>query len=78
MCLDVPSRVLEVDEDGSFATVEAAGRTRRASLVVLAAEGRTVRPGDWLSMNSGIAVRVLGEAEALETLHWFEEARRDE
>ena len=73
MCMDVPARVVEVDLDGAYATADSGGKNTRVSLVMLDLMGKHVRSGDWLSVNAGIAVRVLTDAEAMETLHRYEE-----
>jgi hydrogenase expression/formation protein HypC len=60
MCLTAPARVLDID--GETALVEIDGRRRRASLLLVP----DARPGDWLLVGAGTALRRLDEAEALD------------
>ena len=59
MCLSMPARVLAVDSAGREASVEIDGAERRVSLAVLTLEGRTVEPGAWLLVHTGLAVETL-------------------
>jgi hydrogenase expression/formation protein HypC len=71
MCLSMPARVLTVDAAGREAVVEIDGAERRVSLAVLTLEGRSVEPGEWLLVHTGLAVETLDPADAAElvTLH---------
>jgi hydrogenase assembly chaperone HypC/HupF len=62
MCLARPVRVRSV-VDTSTAEVTDGGRTRPVVLLTLDA-GPPVRPGDWLLVQSGLAVRRLSDREA--------------
>jgi len=61
MCVAYPARVTALDPDGT-ATVLVRGRPQRVSLMVVAGEG--IGPGDWLLVQSGIALARMDEAEA--------------
>jgi hydrogenase assembly chaperone HypC/HupF len=73
MCLDLPCHVLSVDEPSSTATVDSRGVARQVSLVMLAMEGSPVEPGDWLLVNSGIAVRTLDPTDAAALVQEYED-----
>jgi hydrogenase expression/formation protein HypC len=64
MCLSQVGRVTSVDEAG-LAVVEVEGLPHRVSLAPLVLDGRSVRPGDWVLIHTGLAVEVLDEADAL-------------
>jgi hydrogenase assembly chaperone HypC/HupF len=66
MCLSMPARVLTVDGAGREAVVEIDGAERRVSLAVLTLDGRTVEPGVWLLVHTGLAVETLDPADAAE------------
>ena len=65
MCLTTPVRVIDV-HDGS-ATVEVAGRRRRASTAAVP----EVAPGDWAILAAGVLVRVLDAETAREVAAAF-------
>jgi [NiFe] hydrogenase assembly HybE family chaperone len=67
MCLAVPSKVISVDD--GWAEVEAFGRRRAVSLVLLEAPPR---PGDYVLVRAGgYAVETVDEERALEALALF-------
>ncbi len=68
MCLAVPSRVVELHEDGT-ATVDTMGVKRKVSLELL----EDVKVGDYVLIHVGFAIQVLDEETALESLRLFEE-----
>lgn len=76
MCMSRPARVVAIFDDATTAVVETGGGQREVSLVVLAHEGVSVRPGDWVLLGSGLAVARIDEREAVEMLALHEEARR--
>ena len=61
MCLALPARVVETD--GRLATVEVLGNRRRVDVSLVDAA-----PGQFVLLHAGIAIAVLDEAEAEETL----------
>jgi hydrogenase expression/formation protein HypC len=71
MCLAIPARVILVE--GRTATVDVGGN-RRSVDVSLVDE---VHPGQWVLLHVGMALQVLDEAEALETLALIREAYGD-
>jgi hydrogenase assembly chaperone HypC/HupF len=62
MCIAYPARVLTVGN--GMATVDVRGRTRDVILTVL--EDRPPTAGDWLLVQSGIALARIDPAEAAE------------
>lgn len=68
MCLAVPVKVVAVE--GNEATVDIGGVRSRARLDLLAEE---VRPGDYVLVHTGFAIRRLDPADAQETLKLFDE-----
>ena len=66
MCLSMPALVLSVDRDGREAVVDVGGTERRVSLAVLTLDARTVEPGSWLLVHTGLAVETLDSVEAAE------------
>ncbi len=73
MCLAIPSKVVEVHEDGT-ATVDTMGVKRRASLELMQEE---VKPGDYVLIHVGFVIQKLDEEEALKSLELFEEIVKD-
>lgn len=74
MCLSIPSRVVEVKEDGT-ALVDTMGVRRVISLELLSED---VKENDWVLVHVGFAIQKLDEEEALKTLELFEDILRME
>jgi hydrogenase assembly chaperone HypC/HupF len=64
MCVSQPGRVRATH--GPIAVVTVDGRDRDVPLVALGDEATAVVPGDWLLLQTGLAVRRLAAAEAAE------------
>jgi hydrogenase expression/formation protein HypC len=64
--MSMPARVVSVDSGGREAVTDVDGTERRVSLAVLTLDGRTVEPGDWLLVHTGLAVETLDPVEAAE------------
>lgn len=62
MCLAIPMRISETD--GSVAVAELDGITRRVRVDLL----ERAAIGDYVLVHAGVAIAVVDEAEALETL----------
>ncbi len=69
MCLAIPSRIVEID-DNEMATVDADGVRRKVSLLLLEAP----RIGDYVIVHAGFAIQKLDEQAALESLQLLKEA----
>jgi hydrogenase expression/formation protein HypC len=67
MCLAVPARILDINEQ--MATVEIGGVTKKASLALLPDAGT----GDYVLIHAGFAISVVDQDEARETLRLFED-----
>ena len=74
MCMAVPSRIVAID--GGVATVEAFGRQRQTSLMLLAEE---VAVGDYVVLGAGgnFAAEVVPEDQALEALAYLSQVLAD-
>jgi hydrogenase expression/formation protein HypC len=62
MCLGVPARILEKNEDA--AVVELGGVRREVSLMLL----DDISVGEWVIVHAGFAIEKLSEEEAEQTL----------
>jgi len=62
MCLAIPAKVIKIE--GSTATVELSEITTQADISLL----EEVRVGDYLIIHTGMAIEVMNEEEAQETL----------
>lgn len=63
MCLAVVGRVTAIPQP-QVAEVQFENGVGRVSLVLLAAEGISVVPGDWLRTHTGLAIEVMDEGRA--------------
>lgn len=72
MCLAVPAKIIEIDNQ--MATVEIGGSRREASLILLPEAAR----GDYVLLHAGFAISRVDEEEALETLRLFKAMLGDE
>ena len=69
MCLDFPGRVVE--RIGDVATVDCAGRRRRASTLLYPG----LKVGDWVYVAAGTVVELLDDAAAKQITHEIAIAR---
>lgn len=67
MCLAVPMKVVEIDQDSGI--VEAGGVCQSTSFVMVPG----VQVGDYVIVHAGYAIETLDEAEAMERLKLFRE-----
>ena len=63
MCVSEAAFVLSVEEDEA-ALVDLRGSTRRVPLILITSAGEKVVPGDWLLVQTGLAVARISAAEA--------------
>jgi hydrogenase expression/formation protein HypC len=68
MCLAIPAKVITVE--GRTATVDINGNRRPVDISLV----DEVHPGQYVLLHVGMALQVLDEAEALETLALIREA----
>ena len=64
MCFEAPGRIVSVA--AGYAIADMDGRPRRVMLTMLDLEGTTVKPGDWVIVHTGFAMRRIESAEAYE------------
>ena len=69
MCLAIPSKVIELYDDGT-ALVDTLGVRRKVSLELMP---EPVEVGDYVLIHVGFAIQKLDEEEALKSLELFEE-----
>ncbi|MCJ7681579.1 MAG: HypC/HybG/HupF family hydrogenase formation chaperone [Candidatus Aminicenantes bacterium] len=68
MCLGIPAKVVEIDED-SKGKVDYLGTRVKTNLMLL----EDVSVGDWVIIHAGYAISKLNEEEAQETLELLRE-----
>jgi len=69
MCLSIPSKIVEIDED-NIATVDTMGIKRQVSLDLMLDE---VDVGDYILIHVGFAMNKIDEEEALQSLEVYQE-----
>lgn len=69
MCLSIPSKIVEIEED-NIAVVETMGVRRKVSLDLMADE---VAIGEYVLIHIGFAMGKIDEKDALESLKVYEE-----
>lgn len=69
MCLAIPGRILEIDDDKQHAVVDYGDGTKRKANISLV----DTKIGDYVLVHAGFAIEVLDEKEAKETLKIFKE-----
>jgi hydrogenase expression/formation protein HypC len=69
MCLSIPSKVVEVRDDGT-ALVDTMGVKRVVSLELMQ---EAVKENDWVLIHVGFAIQKFDEESALKSLELFEE-----
>lgn len=68
MCLAIPSKVIEINDN--MGIIDVAGVRREASLLLL----ENPQVGDWVIVHAGFAIQKIDEAAANETLQLLREA----
>jgi len=69
MCLSIPSKVVEID-DNNMATVDTMGIKRHVSLDLITDE---IKIGDYILIHVGFAMNKIDEEEALQSLEVYRE-----
>jgi hydrogenase expression/formation protein HypC len=69
MCLSIPSKVVEIDEN-NVATVDTMGVRRQVTLDLI---DEPVKVGEYVLIHVGYAMGKISEAEALESIKAYEE-----
>lgn len=73
MCLSIPSKVIEIDEN-NFATVETLGVKRGVSLDLI---GEEVKVGDYVLIHVGFAMEKIDTKIALESLEMYRQIAKE-
>ena len=73
MCLSIPSKVIEIDEN-NVATVETLGVTRKVSLDLISEE---VKVGEYVLIHVGYAMQKIDTQFALESLEVYRKIAED-
>ena len=73
MCLSIPSKVIEIDEN-NVATVETLGVTRKVSLDLISEE---VKVGEYVLIHVGYAMQKIDTQFALESLEVYKQIAED-
>jgi len=73
MCLSIPSKVIEIDEN-NVATVETLGVTRKVSLDLISDE---VKVGEYVLIHVGYAMQKIDTQFALESLEVYQKIAED-
>ncbi len=68
MCLAIPSKIVEINDN--MGTIDVAGVRREASLLLL----EDPQVGDWVIVHAGFAIQKIDEATAQESLRYLREA----
>ncbi len=70
MCLSIPSKIKEIDEEMNVCTVDTMGVERKASLDLI---DQPVVVGDYVLIHIGFAMNKIDEEDALESLKVYGE-----
>ena len=68
MCLAIPGKILEIDND-AIATIDFDGIVRSASMDMLP----NAQVGNYVLVHAGFAIKIVDEAEAKKTLDLYKE-----
>ncbi|MGD9331746.1 MAG: HypC/HybG/HupF family hydrogenase formation chaperone [Desulfobacterales bacterium] len=68
MCLAIPSKIIEINDN--MGTIDVAGVQRQASLLLV----EEPRVGDWVIVHAGFAIQKIDDATAQESLRYLREA----
>jgi len=69
VCLAIPGKIIEIDDENKHATIDYGDGTKRKANISLV----DVKIGDFVLVHAGFAIEVLNEKEAKETLELFRE-----
>ncbi len=69
MCLAIPGKIVEIDENKEHALIDYGDGTKRKANITLI----EVKKGDYVLVHAGFAIQILNEQEAKETLALFRE-----
>ena len=69
MCLAIPGKIVKIDKEKEYASVDYGDGTKRQANISLV----EANVGDYVLVHAGFAIQVLDEKEANETLELFRE-----
>ena len=69
MCLAIPGKIITIDKNKEYASIDYGDGTKRKVNVSLV----DVSIGDFVLVHAGFAIQVIDEKEAIETLNLFRE-----
>lgn len=73
MCLSIPSKIIEIDEN-NFATVETLGVRRGVSLDLIS---EPLKIGDYVLIHVGFAMEKINIKDALDSLELYKQIAKD-
>ncbi|MCB2166011.1 MAG: HypC/HybG/HupF family hydrogenase formation chaperone [Deltaproteobacteria bacterium] len=68
MCLAIPSRITEINDN--MGVIDVVGVQREVSLLLV----ENPQVGDWVIVHAGFAIQIIDEATAQESLRYLREA----
>ncbi|KYK25066.1 hypothetical protein AYK26_02625 [Euryarchaeota archaeon SM23-78] len=68
MCLAIPGKVVSIDKEKGFATVNYSGEQRKASTQLV-----EVKPGDYVIVQAQFIIQKIPKKEALEAIKVWQE-----
>jgi hydrogenase expression/formation protein HypC len=68
MCLAIPSKIIEINDN--MAVIDVAGVRRETSLLLV----ENPQVGDWVIVHAGFAIQIIDDATAQESLRYLKEA----
>jgi len=68
MCLAIPSKIIEINDN--MAVIDVAGVRRETSLLLV----ENPQVGDWVIVHAGFAIQIIDDATAQESLRYLREA----
>jgi len=71
MCLAIPSKVVEIDNQKNIATIDTMGVLREASLDLV--EPNSIKIGDYVLLHIGFIMSKIDEEEAKKSLELYQE-----
>ncbi|NKQ41862.1 MAG: HypC/HybG/HupF family hydrogenase formation chaperone [Sulfurovum sp.] len=69
MCLSIPSKVVEINEDRTMCTVDTMGVKREASMLMM--QDKDLQLGDYVLLHIGFVMDKIDEKEALLSLDTY-------
>jgi len=71
MCLSIPSKVVEIEEETNMATVDTMGVQRQASLDLM--DEGAIKLGDYVLIHIGFVMNKIDEEDALLSIETYKE-----